>query len=93
MTRYGFLMLGASALLCACGAQSNNGVGGAGGGTAVSSSSSGGCPAVPHVMVTQYDGGVCVWESCQPGWSNCDGNHENGCETSGACDAGTDGAP
>jgi len=42
------------------------------------------CEAPPHGtvdLVQEPDGTVtCLWGACEPGWLDCDGNPENGCE-------------
>ena len=34
-----------------------------------------------HVATHTCSGGVCMIESCEPGWDNCNGVHSDGCET------------
>lgn len=44
------------------------------------------CEAPPHGTVyitTEPDGTLtCLWGTCEPDWADCDGNPENGCESS-----------
>ena len=41
-------------------------------------------PAGTHTIATQGGFGTCTLE-CEPGWSDCDKNLNNGCETAGVC--------
>ncbi|HEY1953986.1 MAG TPA: hypothetical protein VGH28_00190 [Polyangiaceae bacterium] len=41
-------------------------------------------PAGTHTIATQSGFGTCKLE-CESGWSDCDDNATNGCETAGAC--------
>jgi hypothetical protein len=39
------------------------------------------CTALPNVSTVHCAGGVCVIDTCQTGFGNCDGDVTNGCET------------
>jgi hypothetical protein len=40
------------------------------------------CSALPHVVAAECVAGECSRFTCEPGWGDCDGDSENGCEQS-----------
>lgn len=44
------------------------------------------CPEMLNSVYT-CPAGQCEWQSCQPGYADCDGNHANGCEANELADA------
>jgi len=70
-----------------CGPQESAGCGldwGGGGGCGPSSTCPDVVPAGTHTINTVGTWGGCTLE-CENGWSDCDGNPNNGCETPGVC--------